>query len=75
MPGVAPASTGIRPHFRHVGNRSVMASGDSSAGPSFRGLIVWSVELASMVFLWLAMLGSVLALQRGRATVLARDLT
>ncbi len=27
--------------------------------------LVWSDELASIVFLWLAMLGSVIALQRG----------
>lgn len=31
----------------------------------FRAPIVWSDELASMLFIWLAMLGSVIALQRG----------
>ncbi|MBY0613101.1 MAG: TRAP transporter large permease subunit [Beijerinckiaceae bacterium] len=31
----------------------------------FRSPIVWSDELASMLFIWLAMLGSVIALQRG----------
>ena len=31
----------------------------------FQSPLVWSDELASILFLWLAMLGSVIALQRG----------
>ena len=31
----------------------------------FQAPLVWSDELASILFLWLAMLGSVIALQRG----------
>ena len=44
----------------------------------FRQPIVWSDELASLLFIWLAMLGSVIALQRGehmRMTALVNKAT
>ncbi len=43
----------------------------------FRGGLVWSDELASILFLWLAMLGAVVAMQRGehmRLTAIATRL-
>jgi tripartite ATP-independent transporter DctM subunit len=45
---------------------------------AFHAPLVWSDELASIMFLWLAMLGSVIALQRGehmRLTAIAASLS
>ncbi len=61
-----------------VAAEAVLLASSTVARYVFHTPLVWSDELASLVFLWLAMLGAVVALRRGehmRLTAFVRNLS